>query len=127
MNRAGGVAGEEAALSEHDATIVRRVETKPEGHFMDVQFIASIAVIAPDPSVSRRVLRGCACMTIRQRRYLLLYSTVEQCISRSPALSRRSVDHRMIDHALLNTPHGGDGAVFTGLHQMLERLTQRLR
>ena len=40
---------------------------------MDVQFIASIAVIAPDPSVSRRVLRGCACMMIRQRRYLLLY------------------------------------------------------
>ena len=50
----GGVAREEAALSEQDATIVGRVETKPEGHFMDVQFIASIAVIAPDPSVSRR-------------------------------------------------------------------------
>ena len=42
-------------------------------------------------------------------------------------LSRRPVDHRMIDHALINAPHGGDGAVFTGLHQMLERLTQRLR
>jgi Lsr2 len=66
-------------------------------------------------------------MTIRQRRYLMLYSTVGQCISRSPALSRRSVDHRMIDHALLNTPHRGNGAVFTGLHQMLERLTQRFR
>ena len=26
-----------------------------EGHVMDVQFIASIAVIAPDPSVSRRL------------------------------------------------------------------------
>ena len=42
-----------AALSEQDATIVGRVETMPEGHVMDVQFIASIAVIAPDPSVSR--------------------------------------------------------------------------
>ena len=27
----------------------------PEGHILDVQFIASIAVIAPDPSVSRRL------------------------------------------------------------------------
>ena len=44
-----------AALSEQDATIVGRVETMPEGHVMDVQFIASIAVIAPDPSVSRRL------------------------------------------------------------------------
>lgn len=51
----GGVAREGAALSEQDATIVGRVETKPEGHIMDVQFIASIAVIAPDPSVSRRL------------------------------------------------------------------------
>ena len=54
INPAGGIAREEAALSEHDATIVGRVETKPEGHFMDMQFIASIAVIASDPSVSRR-------------------------------------------------------------------------
>ena len=44
-----------AALSEQDATIVGRVETMSEGHVMDVQFIASIAVIAPDPSVSRRL------------------------------------------------------------------------
>ena len=42
-----------AALSEQDATIVGRVETKPEGDVMDVQFIASIAAIARDPSVSR--------------------------------------------------------------------------
>jgi hypothetical protein len=41
--------------TEQEATIVGRVETMPEGHVMDVQFIASIAVIAPDPSVSRRL------------------------------------------------------------------------
>jgi catechol 2,3-dioxygenase-like lactoylglutathione lyase family enzyme len=44
-----------AALSGQGATIVGGVDTMPEGHVMDVQFIASIAVIAPDPRVSRRL------------------------------------------------------------------------
>jgi catechol 2,3-dioxygenase-like lactoylglutathione lyase family enzyme len=43
------------ALSERDATIVGPVESLPEGRLMDVQFIASVAVITPDPSVSRRL------------------------------------------------------------------------
>ncbi len=43
-----------AALSEQDATIGEPIESMPEGDVMDVQFIASVAVITPDPSVSRR-------------------------------------------------------------------------
>src|SRR2546422_9890293 len=44
-----------AALSEQGATIARPVDAMPEGDEMDVQFIASVAVITPDPSVSRRL------------------------------------------------------------------------
>jgi catechol 2,3-dioxygenase-like lactoylglutathione lyase family enzyme len=47
--------GSTAALSEQDATIAGPVESMPEGDVMDVQFIASVAVITPDPSVSRRL------------------------------------------------------------------------
>src|SRR5436190_21477192 len=43
------------AASEQDATIAGPVEAMPEGAVMDVQFIASVAVITPDPSVSRRL------------------------------------------------------------------------
>ena len=43
------------AVSEQDATIAGPVESMPEGDVMDVQFIASVAVITPDPSVSRRL------------------------------------------------------------------------
>jgi catechol 2,3-dioxygenase-like lactoylglutathione lyase family enzyme len=44
-----------AALSEQDARIEGPVESISEGDVMDVQFIASVAVITPDPSVSRRL------------------------------------------------------------------------
>jgi catechol 2,3-dioxygenase-like lactoylglutathione lyase family enzyme len=42
-------------VSEQDATIAGPVGSMPEGDVMDVQFIASVAVITPDPSVSRRL------------------------------------------------------------------------
>jgi catechol 2,3-dioxygenase-like lactoylglutathione lyase family enzyme len=42
-------------VSEQDATIAGPVGSMPEGDIMDVQFIASVAVITPDPSVSRRL------------------------------------------------------------------------
>jgi hypothetical protein len=44
-----------AALWEQDSSIDGPVESMPEGDVMDVQFIASVAVITPDPSVSRRL------------------------------------------------------------------------
>jgi catechol 2,3-dioxygenase-like lactoylglutathione lyase family enzyme len=44
-----------AAPSEQDATIAGRVESMQESDVMDVQFIASVAVITPDPNVSRRL------------------------------------------------------------------------
>jgi catechol 2,3-dioxygenase-like lactoylglutathione lyase family enzyme len=43
------------AVSEQDATIAGSVGSMPEGDVMDVQFIASVAVITPNPSVSRRL------------------------------------------------------------------------
>ena len=39
----------------------------------------------------------------------------------------RAVDHRLVDHALLDAPLRRDGPVLTGRHQMLQRLPQRLR
>ena len=42
-------------MSEQDATIAGPVGSMPEGDVMDVQFIASVAAITPDPSVSRRL------------------------------------------------------------------------
>jgi hypothetical protein len=40
-------------LSERDATITGVVESLPEGDLMEVQFIASVAVITSDPGASR--------------------------------------------------------------------------
>ena len=39
----------------------------------------------------------------------------------------RAVDRRHVDHALLDSPHAGDGAVLARLHHMLQCLAQRLR
>jgi hypothetical protein len=44
-----------AALPEQERESTGPVELTPEGDVMHVQFITSVAVITPDPSVSRRL------------------------------------------------------------------------
>ena len=44
-----------ATVSGQDATIGGSVEFALEGDAMDVQFITSVAVITPEPAVSRRL------------------------------------------------------------------------
>jgi catechol 2,3-dioxygenase-like lactoylglutathione lyase family enzyme len=42
-------------MSEQDASIDVPVESRPKGDVVDVQFITSVAVITPNPSVSRKL------------------------------------------------------------------------
>jgi hypothetical protein len=39
----------------------------------------------------------------------------------------RAVDDRLVDHALLDSPHRRDGPLLAGLDHVLHRLPQRLR
>ena len=49
------VTGPTAVLAEQERESAVPVGSTPEGDVMDVQFITSVAVITPDPDVSRRL------------------------------------------------------------------------